>query len=74
VSATSADRWGLELLIIEVFYLLVAPDSLVAHRIVRFVLTLQTDFWLLRFRLHVVRAVDRWAKLTVALLSHRTVR
>jgi hypothetical protein len=27
VSATSADRWGLELLTVEVFCLLAAPDS-----------------------------------------------
>ena len=31
VSATSADRWGLEQLTVEVFYLLAAPDSPVAH-------------------------------------------
>jgi hypothetical protein len=35
VRATSADRWGLELLTIEVIYPFSAPDSLVAHRIVR---------------------------------------
>jgi hypothetical protein len=45
VSATSVDRWGLELLTVEVFYPLAAPDSPVAHRTVRCVLTLQ--FWLL---------------------------
>jgi hypothetical protein len=47
VSATSADRWGLELLTVEVFCPLAASDSPVAHRTVRCVLTLQTDFWLL---------------------------
>jgi hypothetical protein len=33
--ATSADRWGLELLTIEVLCPLAAPDSPVAHRTVR---------------------------------------
>jgi hypothetical protein len=32
VSAMSADCWGLELLTIEVFYLLAAPDSPVTHQ------------------------------------------
>jgi hypothetical protein len=32
VRATSADRWGLEQLTVEVFCLVVAPDSPVAHR------------------------------------------
>jgi hypothetical protein len=74
VSATSADHWGLELLTVEVLCPLVAPDNLMAHRIVRCILTLQTDLWLLRCRLPVVSAVDRWAKLIVAPLSHRIVR
>ena len=38
------DHWGLELLTVEVYCLLVALDSLVAHRTVWCVLTLQTDF------------------------------
>jgi hypothetical protein len=45
VHATSADRWGLERLFVEVLCPLAAPDSPVAHRTVRCVLTLQ--FWLL---------------------------
>jgi hypothetical protein len=72
VSATSADRWGLERLTIEIVCLLAAPDSLVAHRIVRCILTLQTDFCAVDCA--AVNAVNRWVKLTVALLSHRTVR
>jgi hypothetical protein len=38
---TSADCWGLERLTVEVLCPLVAPDSLVAHRIFRCVLTSQ---------------------------------
>jgi hypothetical protein len=47
VHATSADRWGLELSTVEVLCPLAAPDSPMAHRKVRCVLTLQTDsdFW-----------------------------
>jgi hypothetical protein len=41
VRAMSADRWGLELLTVEVICPLAAPDSPVAHRTVRCVLTLQ---------------------------------
>jgi hypothetical protein len=52
VRATSADRWGLELLTVEVFCPLVAPDSLVVHRTVRCVLTSQ--FWLLTYALFTV--------------------
>jgi hypothetical protein len=44
VRATSADRWGLELLTVEVVCPLAAPDIPVAHRTVRCILTLQTDF------------------------------
>jgi hypothetical protein len=44
VSATLANRWGLELLIVEVFCPLAASDSLVAHRTVQCILTLQADF------------------------------
>jgi hypothetical protein len=39
VLATSADRWGLERLTVEVPRPLVAPDSLVAHWTVQCVLT-----------------------------------
>jgi hypothetical protein len=42
MSATSADRWGLELLTVEGLCPFAAPDSLVAHRTVRCDLTLQT--------------------------------
>jgi hypothetical protein len=68
VSATSADRWGLELLIVEVFYLLVTPDSPVRLVIADCLLTSSTTDCARS------RAVDRWAKLTIAPLSHRTVR
>jgi hypothetical protein len=51
VCATSADCWGLELLTVEVFCPLAAPDSPVAHRTVWCVLTLQTNFWLLHYSL-----------------------
>jgi hypothetical protein len=39
VSATSADRWGLELLTVEVFYLLVAPNSPVCSDFLDWLLT-----------------------------------
>jgi hypothetical protein len=71
VSAMSADRWSLELLTVEVFCVLAAPDSPVAHRTVLCDLTLQMTFWHLTVRLFRSRPL---AKLTVALLSHRTVR
>jgi hypothetical protein len=41
VRATSADRWGLERLTVEVLCPLVAPDSSVAQWKVQCVLTLQ---------------------------------
>jgi hypothetical protein len=44
VRATSANRWGLELLTVEVVYPFGAPDSPVAHRIVRCDLTSQIVF------------------------------
>jgi hypothetical protein len=75
VSATSVDRWGLELLTAEVFYLLVASDSPMAHRTVRCDLTSQTVFWLLMVRLFHSRPL---AKLTVVSpdspVVHRTIR
>jgi hypothetical protein len=43
VRATLAERSGLELLTVEVFCPLAAPDSPVAHRTVRCVLNLQTE-------------------------------
>jgi hypothetical protein len=71
VRVTSADRWGLELLTIEVLCLLVAPDSPVTHRIVRCDLTSHTVFWLLT-----VKLFHNWplAKLTIAALAHWTVQ
>jgi hypothetical protein len=71
VSATSDDRWGLELLTVEVLCSLTAPDSPVAHRTVRCNLTLQSVFWLLSVRLLHSRPL---AKLIAAALSHRIVR
>jgi hypothetical protein len=44
VRAPSADRWGLELLTIEVVCSFGAPDSPVAHRTVQCDLTSQTVF------------------------------
>jgi hypothetical protein len=81
VSATSADRWGLERLTVEVFYLLGALDSPVAHRTVRCILTLQADFWLLCCRLRrsqhsrPLGEVDRWSIVSsYSQVAHRTVR
>jgi hypothetical protein len=64
--ATSADRWGLERLAVEVLCPLAAPDSPV-----------RSDFAALTSDLRTVHcssdiAVDRWAQLTVAPLAHRT--
>jgi hypothetical protein len=47
VSATSTDHWGWELLTVELFCPLTSSDSPVAHRTVRCVLTLHTNFWLM---------------------------
>jgi hypothetical protein len=68
VSATSANRWGLELLTIEFFYPLAASDSPVHFDFT----VLTSDFCSADYA--TVSAVDCWAKLTVALLAHRTVR
>jgi hypothetical protein len=68
VSATLADRWGLERLTVEVLCLLAAPDSPVYPDIWRLI----SDFC--AADCVAVSVVDRWAKLTVAPLSHRTVR
>jgi hypothetical protein len=70
VRATSANRWGLELLIVKVLCPLAALDSPVAHRTVRCVLT--SDFCSIHCSF--VSAVDRWAKLTIAPLTHQTVQ
>jgi hypothetical protein len=72
VRATLADHWGLELLTVEVVCPLAAPDIPVAHWTVRCILMLQTNFCAADYA--AVSVVDHWAKLTVALLSHRTVR
>jgi hypothetical protein len=63
-----ADRWGSERLIVEVLCPLVAPDSPV-----------RSDFAVLTSHLCTVHCssvstIDRWAKLTIAPLAHRTVR
>jgi hypothetical protein len=68
VSATSADRWGLELLPVEVFCLLAAPDSPVRPVVADCLLTSGTADYARS------RVVDRWAKLIIALLAHRTVQ
>jgi hypothetical protein len=67
VSATSGDRWGLELLTVEVFYLLAALDSPVQPDVADCLLTSGTADCARS------RVVNRWAKLTVAPLVHRTV-
>jgi hypothetical protein len=73
VPATSADRWGLERLTIEVFCPLAPPDSPVAHHTcpVRF------DFAALTSDLHIVHLFTihhnrPLAYPTVAPLAHRT--
>jgi hypothetical protein len=71
VRATSTNCWGLELLTVEVLCPLVAPDSPVAHRTVRCVLSLQADFCIVHCSL--VSAVGHWAKLTIAPLAYRKV-
>jgi hypothetical protein len=63
VRATSADRWGLERLTIEVLCPPAAPDSPVRSDFV----VLTSDFCCALFT-----AVDHWAQLTVAPLTHRT--
>jgi hypothetical protein len=54
VIATSADRWGLERLTVEVFCPFAAPDSLVRSDFV----ALTSDFCTVHFLLFI--AVDRW--------------
>jgi hypothetical protein len=65
VSATSADRWGLERLTVEVHCALTAPDSPV-----------RSDFaaltsYFCTVHLLLFTSVDRWVQLIVALLPHR---
>jgi hypothetical protein len=67
VRATSADRWGLERLTVEVLCPLVAPDSPVCSAFA----VLTSDFCADHYSLF--NAVDRWAQLTVAPLAHWTV-
>jgi hypothetical protein len=63
VRATPVDRWVLELLTIEFLCPLATPDSPVT-----------SDFEVLTSDFYTVHcSVDRCAKLTVALLAHRTV-
>jgi hypothetical protein len=68
VCATSADRWGLKWLPVEVLCPLAAPDSPVRSDLA----VLTSDF----FTVHcvIVSVVDCRAQLTVAPLAHRTVR
>jgi hypothetical protein len=68
VRATSGDRWGLEQLTIEVFCPFAAPVSPGRPVVADCLLTSGTTDYADS------RAVDRWEKLTVAPLSHRTVR
>jgi hypothetical protein len=68
VRATSADRWGLEWLTIEVLCPHAVPDSPVHSDFV----VLTSDFYTIHC--YSVSAVDCWAKLTVAPLAHRIVR
>jgi hypothetical protein len=67
VRATSADRWGLEQLTVEVLCPLVAPNSPVRSDFA----VLTSDFYSVHCT--VVSVIDRWAQLTVAPLAHRTV-
>jgi hypothetical protein len=74
VSATSVDRWGLELLTVEVFYLLAAPDSPVAHWTVRCVLTSVMQSACSQ-RSRPLGEVDRRSVVSPdSLVVHRTVR
>jgi hypothetical protein len=71
--ATSAYRWGLELLTVEFFCPLAAPDSPVAHQtcLVRSdFAALTSDFCTVRFYCSCSRPL---VHLTVALLAHRTL-
>jgi hypothetical protein len=68
VPATSADRWSLERLIVEVLCPLAAPDMSGVFWLRSF------DFWLAHCALLLFIAVDRCAELTFAPLAHRTFR
>jgi hypothetical protein len=67
VCATSADRWGLERLPVEVLCPLTAPDGPVRSDLA----VLTSNFCTVYCS--VVSAVDRWVH-TIAPLAHRTVR
>jgi hypothetical protein len=70
VRVTSAARWGLEQLTVEVLCLVAAPNSPVAHRTCPVrpdIAALTSDRALFTF------AVDCCAQVTVALLAHRTL-
>jgi hypothetical protein len=71
VCATSADRWGLERLTVEVLCPLMASDSPVVHRTVGVFSFCIFDFCVVQCSLFT--AVDRWTQLTVAPLAHRAV-
>ena len=80
VPATSADRWGLERLTVEVFCPLAAPDSPVAHRtcpVRSDFAALTSDFCTVRFLLFTqstVGAVDRCSAGSLDMSCvHRTV-
>jgi hypothetical protein len=66
VRATSAHRWGLERLTVEVLHPVAAPDSPVHSDFAAWYLTSA----LCAFTVH---AVDRWVQTTVASLAHRPV-
>jgi hypothetical protein len=69
VRATSAGRWGLERLIVEVFCPIAASDSPVAHQTCPVrpdIAVLTSDCALFNF------VVDHCAQVTVAPLAHRT--
>jgi hypothetical protein len=70
VRATSAVRWGLEQLTVEVLCLVATPDSPVAHRTCPVrpdIAALTSDRTLFTF------AVDRCAQMTVVPLAHWTL-
>jgi hypothetical protein len=81
VPATSADRWGLERLIIEVFCRLAAPDSSVAHRTCSVrsdFAALTSDFCTVRFYCSCSRPLSAGDRCSVGSPDmssvHRTVR
>jgi hypothetical protein len=81
VCATSANRWGLERLTIEVFYLIAAPDSLGAHRtcpVHSDFVALTSDFCTVRFYCSRSRSLSTGDRFSVGSPdmsgAHRTVR